>query len=365
MPQSSIVELFTAQKRGYDKIVDTTFFRLLEETTAISPIFPITSYPSRKILLAKTQHSRPTIGSIVAEDQDIPATRPRATLSEEVFSNLKIGKKLLFLERDFELMFEMQTYLSTTGTAQAQVAAAIEKHFFGLAADLVPCVIEKLTVLTFQVAMTGSCIYTDPLTKARVELTYPGVLPTLLPAALTGTARWTQSATATPLANLETHATAYYDALGTFPQKIIMRWSTLRQIANSVEAKTAVMRRMGADSTTPDTTSSYLSDAQVIDLILERTRATALILFDAQYSEEASNGTVTNKYYLEDNTYLFARDGQFERAFVPTVEKDFAPGIFYVAETTSKAPRREHSIAVGNGIPFTADDRYIAARKVA
>ncbi|PZV19203.1 MAG: hypothetical protein DCF22_00615 [Leptolyngbya sp.] len=365
MSDSSIVELLSRKKRDVDKIVDITFFRMLEEVSAIASIFPITNYVDREILLLKFKHNRPTIGSIVAEDQDIPATRPRSELREELFSNLKIGKKLLFLERDFELMFKMKTYLGMTGAVQTQVAAEIEKHFFGLTADLVPSVIEKLTVLAFQVATTGACIYTDPLTNARVALTYPGTLATLLPAALTGNARWSQPATATPLTNLEGHATAHYDVLGSFPQKIIMRWSNLRQVANSVEAKTAVMRRSGADSTTPDTTASYITDALATDLILERTRAKELILFDAQYSEESASGVITDKYYLDDNTYLFARDGQFERAFVPTVEKDFASGIFFVAEQTSKSPRREHAIAVGNGIPFVSDDRYIAARKVA
>lgn len=362
---NSIIEFFNRRKRDIDKIVDTTFWRLMETSAAIDPIMPVKDYLNRKILLMKFSHNRPTIASIVAEEQDIPATRPRATLDENLFSNLKLGKKLLFTARHFELMFEMQNYLAAGGPASAQMATEMEKYFFGLSADLVPCVIEAMTVLTFKVATTGTCIYTDPLTGNKVELTYPGLISALLPAALTGNNRWSQPATCTPLANFEAHARAYYDNFGVFPPKVVMRWNNLRQVADSNEVKVAKLRMMGADGPTPDTTGLYISDQEAIDLIKQRTRTNEVVVFDAMYSDENTAGDITDHYYLDDNTYFFASDGQFERAFVPTVEKDFQPGIFFVAEEVNKAPRREHAIAMGNGIPFCADPRKIASRKVA
>jgi hypothetical protein len=220
-------------------------------------------------------------------------------------------------------------------------------------------------VLAMQIATTGECVYTDPLTGAEVALEYPGVIPGLLPAALTGNARWSQPATCTPLANLEAHARVMYDELGRFPIKIVLRWNMIRQIADSEEAKVAVLRKIGADGPTPQTSGMYLKDQQVIDLIIERTRAQEVITFDAMYSEDDAAGTVTDRYYLPDNTYFFGADGQFERAFVPTVERDFQSGIYFGAEVKNKAPRREEAVALGNGIPFTADPRYIASRRVA
>lgn len=365
MADSLIIDFFTRQKRDVDKIVDTTFWRLMESTAAIDNLMPIIDYINRKILVMKFGHNKPTIASIVAEEQDIPATRPKAELDENLFSNLKIGKKLLFTARHFELMNEMQLYLSSGSPNAAAMANQIEKYFFGLAADLVPTVIEKATLLTMKVATTGSCTYDDPLTGGKVRLTYPGLISAHLPAPLTGNARWSQAATCTPLANLETHARAYYDNLGFFPPTVVMRWATMRQVADSNELRTAKMRAAGNSDEAPATTGLYIEDDEAIAFIKQRTRAQNVVLFDAMYSEELKNGDQVDRYYLDENTYFFAADGQFERAFVPTVEKDFQPGIFYLTEVVSKAPRREHAIALGNGVPFCADPRRIAARKVA
>jgi hypothetical protein len=144
-----------------------------------------------------------------------------------------------------------------------------------------------------------------------------------------------------------------------------MHFAQLRQIADSNEAKIAYLRTIGADSATPDVTGVYLKDEQVIDMIKMRVRCQTVELFDAQYSEEAEDGTVTDKFFLPDNYYLFGRDGYLERALVPTVEKDFQPGVFVHSKVVEESPRQERTVAVANGIPLVVDERYIAARKVA
>jgi hypothetical protein len=53
-----------------------------------------------------------------------------------------------------------------------------------------------------------------------------------------------------------------------------------------------------------------------------------------------------------------------ERAFVPTVEKDFQPGIFSLTEQKSIIPRREQMAGVANGVPAVFDARKICAQKV-
>lgn len=362
---SPIIDFFTRNRQDVQKIIDTSFWRLMEDLAPIDKVMPIRDYLTRKLLLMKFGHHKPTVASIVSEEQDIPATRVKAELDENLFNNLKLGKKLLFTARHFELMFEMRNYLAAGGPTANQMAAQIEKYFFGLAADLVPTVIEKATVLAFKVATTGRCIYEDPLTGGKVELTYPGLISAHLPNALTGNARWSQAATCTPLANLEAHARTYYDNLGYFPAIVIMHWATMRQVADSNELRIAKMRAAGNADADPTTTGLYIEDDEAIAYIKQRTRAREVLLFDSMYTEELKNGDQVDRKFLDDDTYFFAAEDQFERAFVPTVEKDFQQGIYYTTEVVSKAPRREHAIAVGNVIPFCADPRRIAARKVA
>jgi hypothetical protein len=346
------------------QIVDQTFFRLLETTTLIDQLMPSRNYVDRKLLLLKLVRHKPTVASIVAEEQEIPPSRPRAQLSEELLGNLKLGKKLEFKARDFELMYDLMRYARESGSRGAQMETEIKKHFFGLVADLTPPIFEKMTVLSFKIATTGGCTFTDPLTGARVELTYDDTIANHFPAALAGNNVWTNPAS-TPLANLEKHARDYFNNLGMWPQRVVMRFNMLRNIADTNEAKTAWMRSIGADSAAPDLAGVYLSDEQTIDLIKRRTRSSTVELIDIQYSEEQENGDIIDKYFLEDNYYFFAKDGMLERAFVPTVEKDFQPGVFLHSKVVEEAPRRERSVSVANGVPLVIDPRYLAARKVA
>lgn len=364
MPDSSIVEFFNRRKRTVDAIVDQTFWRLMEPTGLLDTLFPVVNYPDRMLLLMKFKHSKPTIASIVAEEQELPIGRNRVELTEEYLNNLKIGKQYLFTARDFELMEKLETSLGQSGRG-AQLVPMLEEYFFGIAAHLPVSIVEKHSVLTFQVALTGSCTFTDPLTKARFNVTYPGTIPALLPAALTTTARWGQSATADGLGNIETHATAWYEEFGQWPTVLVMRWKNLRELANQRSVKRAFLSRSGnVGGSDADVDSVYLTDAAVIDLITERMRGGRVEIFDGMYSEEAANGTVTDKYFLPDDTYFFPEPGNLERAIVPCVENNMNPGLYVAARVLNDAPRQERIAGVANGLPFLKDSRKIAARKV-
>ena len=76
------------------------------------------------------------------------------------------------------------------------------------------------------------------------------------------------------------------------------------------------------------------------------------------------DGTIVDKYYLDDNTYFFTEEGNMERAFTPTVERDFQPGIYVNSKVLNDAPRTERTVAVGNAIPAVFDARKLAARNV-
>jgi hypothetical protein len=361
----SVVEYLNREKRKIDKIVDQTFFRLLEGTAPIDALMPRTSYVDRSLLILKMKNHRPTVASLVAEEQEIPASRPRAQMTEDLLGNCKLGKQIIWLARDFEMMQKMAMMASAMGDLGTQVVDGLKKHYFGAVADLVPAINEKALVLTMRVATGQVATFTDPITGAKFTLNYPDIIPAHLPTPLTGAARWSQAATATPLKNLEDHAQIIYDNLGMWMPTLVLHFNTLRQIANTNEAKTAKLAKMGSNTASTDLASVYLSDQEVIDLIIERTRCTSVEIFDAQYSEENSAGDVTDKYYLEENWYFFGSPGFLEQAFVPTVEKDFAPGLYQNSRVLNDAPRQERTVAVGNMIPLAADPRRLAARKVA
>lgn len=368
----SIVEYIERKKRSIDKIVDQTFFRLKESTESVNAYHPITSYSDSQLLSLRFTRHAPTLAPVIAPGQDIPPSRPQMTLNEDQFTSMKIGKSIVWKEKDFELMRKMQMMLSAGGPANSEAAQALENYYFGQIADLVPAIYNTTLKNSFRVALTGACTYQDPLSKYQVALDYTsGLNANQFPAALTSTARWNQptQAACTPLANIETHATNMYNLVGMWPN-IRMRWTVLRYIADSNEAKIAWMRKTGnSTSGTPDVTGMYLSDEQTISMVAERLRGGSVTVFDAMYSEEAADGVVTDKYYISDSVnssdyYILEYPNYIERAFVPTVEKDFAPGVYTISERTSYAPRVERSVAVAANVVACFDPRLLAARKV-
>lgn len=359
---ASIAEFLTRRKRDVDKLVDQTFFRLLEDTSGLLRIMPRTSYQNRKLLALRFKHNRPTIASVIAPEQEIPASRPRMDLTEDFYTNCKVGKQIVWKEQDFELVNDLQNLMLGTGGTQA--VDAIERHYFGQVADLVPAIYDRSLTIGLQILTTGTCNFVDPLSGATFALTYSDLESTLFPAALAGNARWQQATTCTPLDNLENLADAYYDKNGSYAPFVVMSLKNFREIRNSNSAKIAVLRRAGADSATPDTTGVYIEDPQAIDLILQRTRAREVIIFDAEYSQENADGSVDTLRYMPQDYVVLTSESVLEQAFVPTVENNFAPGIFNLSEIVNRAPRVERSVAVGNMIPACFDRRKLCARKV-
>ena len=223
-----------------------------------------------------------------------------------------------------------------------------------------------------EVALTGACDFTDPISKAKFSISY-SVTAGHIPSALTGANLWSAPTTATPLANLEAHAETVYNTIGKFPDSISMHRTQLRQVAATSEAKIAWLTRTGGSGTTSqDLTGVFLSDSMVRELISERVNPATgaeVIINDAKYSEELANGTISDKFFLAvgANTgyYFFGWDGYIERGFVPTIENRLASGIYVVnGEKTNDVPHRYWTTAVANFIPLVRDPRYIAARKV-
>lgn len=360
----SMIELFERQKRTIDRIIDTSYYRLMEAEDPINRLMPLQSYAVRELLMMKFQHSKPTIGTIVAEEQEIPLSRARAVLTEELLTECKIGKAYGFTAKHYELLEKMGQYLQINGGTA--VAQEIERFFFGIFADLAPQIINRLTMMSFRVMTTGSCTFVDPLSGAQVALAYPDVDVALLPVALSGTALWSAPTTATGLQDLRNLARAYYLRHGKYPDHLLMRQFNVWELGDQASTKRAYLSSQGGtgiiDGT--DLPGIQLGEEQVIELIKRWTGIPDVMMFDAIYSEESTTGVVTNRYYLDDGYVAMVDDGLLERSLVPTVENDFQPGVFAAIETLRRIPRREQLAAVANGIPTCFDARKLCALKI-
>jgi hypothetical protein len=365
---SSIIDFYNRQSYKVAKIVDQTFFQLLlDDTSIFQRIAPVQNYVDTALLIMRMSRSKPTIASLVGDEQELPNSRSRVKLSEETLSEARIGKQHVFTNNDFKAFKKFQEAVERA--AQPSLVKQFEEVFFGIAADLAPAIIEKMTVLLMEVLTTGSCNYTDPLTKVKMVLSYDevissGVNQLMFTAAPISQDDW-GAITANGLATLETDAMSHYRNFGTFPPTMYMRWNLMRDLANQTSTKRAVAERRGYGlETEASINAMYIEDQEVLDLIRQRTRGSAVEFLDSMYSEEAESGVITDKYFLDDKRYFFAADGNAERSFVPTPERDFQPGIYTKAKEIDDAPRIERIAGVGAGIPTVFDARKLAARRV-
>jgi hypothetical protein len=359
-------------------LVDQTNYLLMNDEAipvldrVIAPKF----YADTNLLLNRIKHHRPTVGTLVSKDAEIPPSRPRMTLTEDILKDSRIGKKLQYGSETLAMLRKLNMMSGTNAIAFAEV---VKEHFFGEISGLVPAIQDKARLLSTQIALTGACTFSDPISKVEFSVSYTTVA-SHMPAALTGNARWNQptNASCVPLDNLRDHAEiVYYDAaggndnLGRFPDYVFMNRVNLRRVADSNQGKTAYLLKNGVGTTSQDLTTVHVPDQAIKDIIGERVnprRPATVVEIDAMISEEQADGTITDKFLMDVNGstdyYFFAWDGYIERAFVPC-EEDGTSGIFIVSgEQTNDIPFKTWTTAVANYMPIVLDPRQICARKV-
>lgn len=370
----SFLEFFNRRKRVIDELVDKTFFRLLESTAPIDMLFPAQNYADPALLIAEITSARATMANLFAAGQDVPASRQQIQITERNFKPYYSGKKITWTDRDFELLKRLED-AEMGGQGSAAFVNGVKQAFFKTMLDIVPSIYERSTFFALQVACGLPINYTDPLSGAAFTLSYPGTIAAHLPNALTGNARWSQSATCTPLTGLQNLAETVYGNLGIWQDTVVMHWANLRQVANSNECKLAKLQQGGATIASTDTNyqtvlnSTYVSDDEAIALIKQRTRSSNVILFDAQYSEEAADGTTTSAEFLPSNYVVFAHNARknIKRAFLPVQDASgaYVQGVATITRNNGDIPYREWSTAVGASVPLVIDPRCLVAQKVA
>jgi hypothetical protein len=366
-------EFFGRLQRTVDKAVDETFYELNDpgtRTTDLERQMPAQTYNDTDLFLAKIRRGLPTIGSLVAPEQEIPSSRSLLMyLDTESIAHGKIGKAYRWGETELRKIHDMDRMARTSGNSA--LYKQFEDAMIWNIQSLSIGVTQKSIVLASQIQTTGGGTYTDPLTGAQYAISYADKLEaTLTPAALTATNMWTAPLTAKPLANLRTHARAWYDKFGMYPREVTMRRETFDLMLECNEVKTVLMANAGGDNPSASMIDAILpTDEQMIALIRQRCKIETVTINDSYYAEEYhdANGIpqIRNEKYVPRYMYYFTEPMNIERAWLPTAEKKFQSGLFTLTEEVNKAPVHERSVVIGCCIPVAYDPRKIGFRTVA
>lgn len=236
---------------------------------------------------------------------------------------------------------------------------------FGSVASLQPRVIKLANVLTWQVLQSGQVSYTDPRSGVKATLAY-SVAADQYPAALTGTARWDQYATATGVQDLEDHLDSYYQINGYYPEKVVMSKRLVTHLARQESTRTRALTTGLLSNVPAAGVASSVSRGILKKVVSElQDSNTQLEIYDAQYEIETSPGHIVRGRYLNDNGYCFLTSGMGKRLFGPTIENEGRSGLFVKTEEVRSSPPRDRSYCVGKFVPFFPQPDLLGGRIVA
>jgi hypothetical protein len=379
----SIIELINSQPGVVQRAIDLQLATVSSTgevyadgypDPALNRFFPFVQYSDPVLALLKMRAYTPTLAYVVATDGAIPQDVERLSVTQETFGNFKLAKSRLITEEDFNLAQQAER-LAMSGNAQA--SEAIRNIFLGVPALLTQSVINLHTVLTLLIACTGQCNYPDPTSGASAVLSYRSQVPSdNLPAALTGTAVWSASTTATGIDDLVSHLSSYYNSVKRFPPYIVMSRLTANNLRNQTSTKEIVGRakgmivEVGAANASAVAALPPPSLQEIGGVVGQRLLAGGgqnpnieIIVSDAVYYQRGSGRVGTEvKTYVPADYYFFALDNYIERAIVPTASNNFAGGLVTTTEVVSKEPPQEKITVAGRGFPLVMDPRFIGAR---
>jgi hypothetical protein len=147
-------------------LMDTEAIPVLDRV--IAPKF----YADTNLLLNRIKTHRPTVGTLVSKDAEIPPSKPRMTLTEDILKDSRIGKKYQYGSEALALIRKLNNMSGNNAVAFADV---VKKHFFGEISGLVPAIQDKARLLSTQIALTGSCNFSDPISKVQFSVSYTTV----------------------------------------------------------------------------------------------------------------------------------------------------------------------------------------------
>jgi hypothetical protein len=373
-----ISDFLRSHSRQITQIVDTTHRKLLISTEPLTALYPAVDYASANIAMAQLSGSTPVLARIIAPESEVPVTKTKIQLSVESIGQLKVALAHVWAENDYRMLQDLKS-----ANISPELKSALTAYFYQYPLNLTKSVRNRALRIAILCSLEANVDYVDPITNVRVNIDYRDKMESIarqFPAALTGLNAWSDPVNSTPLMNMATHLDDLYDLHGVRkPTALVLSYTTFMQIRNAVSTKEAWQMKTGGyvsdlPITDPNNPLSrlFLKDEEVKDLISAYTGVpvNAITVAEGEFEEEQLDGSLIRQPYFSDsngnsNYYCFHyENGQVESAFVPTVEKNFSPGLFELNELISKLPKKEITAVCGNVVPIIRNAKYLAARKV-
>lgn len=375
------------QQKTADWLVVDTFHRLTERTELLNKVLPVRTYDDLDILQYLIEEKR-LLGSVMAFGQEIPLRNAgRFTkLNAQMF---KVGTGRRYDERtqialkkaaeeaalkQISVQNIYQGDANDKNVVQARgTANSLAEMLFGSVKSVTMELMDLIRMLSFQALQFGFVNYEDTSTASKVVLDFRdpnasyglGGVNAHFPPSLAGTAQdWANTSTAEGLRIIEEDAEVYLETNGKMPDYIVMSRRTKRQLLHQEYTRTQYSAIVNSAAGITLSATGQISYTQ-LDALMQSRDLPKIVTVDEQYTGVDENGNeVGNRRFVNQGRYFFCDNNMGERAIGPTVDNDFAPGLFVRVKEQKQDPPVDVILGTASALPVVPNPKKLYAREV-
>jgi hypothetical protein len=363
--------------------IDDSFIEALREEGVLEMYMPKKPYDSFDFIDYIVEKIIPT-AYVVAYDADLP-TEDFGRIQKITGEVFKIGLQHQFDEKTqiklvqaIKLAQKQNIWVQTVSTAYGEILQgsdnALASYIFGTVASVTMGLVRRLKAVSWQAVQYGVVDYTDPMTKARLQLDYRDVNADYgyapygklahFPLALSGFDKWDNYATANGLRDLRYWTRQFRSDTGIDPHGIAISedaWEHLKMQESTRKAFAAIY------NTTAGTAVDNIGIVgdEMLGVLARRLKLPVIHLVEEEYFERDVTTKVRKRVrYAAENRVTFLTKGMGEMAIGPTVENDMGMGPHVVARELTYSPPRDVIQGVMTGLPVIPNPKLLFSVEV-
>ncbi len=366
------------QHREAMMTVDDSFIEALREEGVLEMYMPKKPYDSFDFIDYIVEKIIPT-AYVVAYDGDLP-TEDFGRIQKITGEVFKIGLQHQFDEKtQIKLVkaiklaqkqnIAVQNIASSWGETIQGSDNALANYIFGTVSSVTQGLVRRLKAISWQAVQYGVVDYTDPMTKAKLQLDYRDPNATYgyapqgklahFPTALSGFDKWDEYGTANGLRDIRNWSRQFQADTGRPPEALVLSedgWEHLKLQESTRKAFAAIY------NTTAGTAVDNIGIVgdEMLGVLARRLRLPMIHLVEEEYFERDQASKERKRVrYAAENRLTFLCKGMGEMAIGPTVENDMGMGPHVVAREVSYSPPRDVIQGVMTGLPVIPNPKLL------
>lgn len=359
------------------QVVNTTLATLMYRSKVLNHVAPRKEYRDRSFKGLLHEQISP-IAQVVGFGQEIPTTRV-GQFTEVNAQMVKIAQRLEYDENLQWQMFEalekaqfrnitVEDITLPDGTTRAGSNHSFAMTIFGSYTKLAQSIMDRLDLMTWQAIYSGKVSIAKGDQTILLNYRNDAEYPNAFPAPLTGTARWSQYATANGLDDLYTLHEGFTERNGYPPDAFVMSRKDLHNLRMQESTKNAATQVVGRSVGTVG--------IEMLNSVLENLQLCKIIVEDSRYQILTDSKKISQARFLPQGTVALVKANAGQRAIGCTMESSTTqirdgssvpqprPGLFIDTYQEKRSPVLDVTYGTLVGLPIFLDPKLLSAQVI-